>query len=89
MHPYQTTAEIACMVTHPNYRGKKRGNNLLDYIEKKGKELGLKSLFVLTTKSEHWFKEKGFSNASLDELPQARQDEYKQERSSIILSKKL
>ena len=89
LHPYQTTAEIACMVTHPDYRDQKRGINLLDYIEKKGKELGLESLFVLTTKSEHWFKEKGFSAASLDELPQERRDEYKQERSSIILRKKL
>ena len=46
-------------------------------------------LFVLTTQATHWFNERGFTDASIDALPLARQAPYNYERGSKVLIKKL
>ena len=43
--------EIACVATHPLYRGGKRASQLLEHMEKLAKKQGLKKLFVLTTQT--------------------------------------
>ncbi len=77
------------MVTHPDYRNMEKGDKLLDRLEEKGIADGLESLFVLTTKSAHWFKERDFSPINFDELPVEKKERYDLERSSIILKKNL
>lgn len=83
------SAELACVVTHPDYRKEGLGERLLVSIERKAREKGIHSLFVLTTVSEHWFREHGFAESNVDELPQQKQQLYNFQRNSKVLKKDL
>ncbi|KZX79288.1 amino-acid N-acetyltransferase, partial [Alcanivorax sp. HI0011] len=54
--PDDKTGELACVAVHPGYRKGERGAQLLAYVERRAKEQGLTSLFVLTTLTAHWFQ---------------------------------
>ena len=82
-------AELACVAVHPDYRNGERGEYLLSMIEDKARSKGLKHLFVLTTQSSHWFAEKGFFPATLNDLPVAKRQNYNQTRRSIVMIKAL
>ena len=91
LYPYPDDAmgEVACLVVHPDYQDAGHGNQLLDEVEKEAKRQELESLFVLTTQAQHWFLERGFSEASLDSLPMEKQTLYNYQRNSKILVKRL
>lgn len=82
-------AEVACVAVHPAYRKSGLGNQLLGTIELEAKKSGLEFLFILTTRTSHWFLEKGYCENSLDFLPENRQLIYKMDRQSIIMTKAL
>lgn len=88
-YPDDGIAELACLVVHPDYRTSGRGDQLLHYLERDCKSQGLRKLFVLTTQTSHWFRERGFDGCKLDELPAARRSHYDQGRRSKILIKSL
>ena len=75
LYPYEaeSVGEIACVATHPDYRGTGRARQLLDELLAEAKALSLTHVFVLTTQSTHWFLEQGFEAASLDDLPVEKQ----------------
>ncbi len=81
--------EIACIVSHPDYRGGRRGQRLLDALEQEARRLGLARVFVLTTQTAHWFVEQGFSEAARDELPGEKQALYNLQRNSKVFFKAL
>ena len=81
------SAEIACVAVHPNYRNGNRGAELLDYLEAKARSKGIHNLFVLTTRTAHWFIEQGFEPADIKTLPNARQAMYNFQRNSKIFKK--
>lgn len=83
------SAEIACVAVHPSYRKSNRGSQILHYLEEKARTLGIQQLFILTTRTAHWFLEQGFEQASVDELPNARQALYNYQRSSMVCKKPL
>ncbi len=83
------SAEIACITTHPDYRGSNRGAALLKHLEEKARLLGIEKVFVLTTQTTHWFLEQGFDEASIQQLPGEKQHLYNFQRNSKILTKKL
>jgi amino-acid N-acetyltransferase len=83
------SAEIACVAVHPSYRKSNRGSQILHYLEAKAKTLGFEQLFILTTRTAHWFLEQGFENASVDDLPNARQALYNYQRNSLVCKKSL
>ena len=85
----QLSAEIACVAVHPNYRSGDRGSELLDYLEARARNKGIKKLFVLTTRTAHWFLEQGFAPVSVDDLPKERKALYNFQRNSQVFSKKL
>jgi amino-acid N-acetyltransferase len=89
LYPFENKGELACLVTHPDYREKNRGELLLDAIEAQARQQGLKSLFVLTTHTTHWFAERGFQPVELEDLPLARQSAYNYQRNSKLLEKHL
>jgi amino-acid N-acetyltransferase len=80
-------AELACLVVHPEYRTSGRGDQLLHYLERQCIAQGLRRLFVLTTQTSHWFRERGFENCDVGDLPEARRSVYDQGRRSKILLK--
>ena len=83
------SAEIACVAVHPSYRKSNRGSQILHYLEEKARALGLQQLFILTTRTAHWFLEQGFEQASVDDLPNARQALYNYQRNSLVCKKPL
>jgi amino-acid N-acetyltransferase len=91
MYPFadEKVAEIACMAIHDNYRKEGRGDQLLASLEREAKRQGLKKLFVLTTHALHWFIERGFQEAKLDDLPVKRKELYNYQRNSKVLIKSL
>ncbi|TRX75164.1 amino-acid N-acetyltransferase [Pseudomonas mangiferae] len=82
-------AELACLAVSPSYRHGGRGDELLERIEARARALGLKTLFVLTTRTAHWFRERGFQPSSIERLPAARASLYNYQRNSQIFEKTL
>lgn len=87
--PEEQAAELACLAVSSEYRGRGFGDRLLAEAEKKGKKAGFKKLFVLTTRTEHWFEERGFVDSSPDHLPKSKQALYNYKRKSKVLQKSL
>lgn len=83
------SAEIACVAVHPAYRKSNRGSQILHFLEDKAKANGIQQLFVLTTRTAHWFLEHGFAPASVDDLPNARQALYNYQRNSMVFKKSI
>jgi len=81
--------EMACLAVDPDFRDGGRGAALLDGAVAQAKKDGLKHLFVLTTRTTHWFIERGFSLASPDDLPSVRKEMYNWKRRSKVLMKAL
>jgi amino-acid N-acetyltransferase len=88
-YPDDAIAELGCLVVHPEYRTSGRGDQLLQYLERQCNAQGLRQLFVLTTQTSHWFRERGFDSCDLNELPEARRSHYDQGRGSKLLLKPL
>ena len=82
-------AEMASVATHPEYRRSSRGDLLVKEIERQAKKQGISRLFVLTTHSIHWFRERGFEPTSIEQLPLEKQQLYNLQRRSKILMKAL
>jgi amino-acid N-acetyltransferase len=80
---------MACLAVDPDFRDGGRGAALLDGAVSQAKKDGLKHLFVLTTRTTHWFIERGFSLASPDDLPSVRKEMYNWKRRSKVLMKAL
>lgn len=81
------SAEIACVAVNPEYRKSNRGSQILHFLEEKARSEGILQLFVLTTRTAHWFIEHGFVPASVDDLPEARQALYNYQRNSLVFKK--
>lgn len=64
--PEEKIGEMACVAVHPDYRSSSRGEVLLERIAAQAKQSGLSKLFVLTTRSIHWFQERGFTPVDID-----------------------
>ncbi|HFE31830.1 MAG TPA: GNAT family N-acetyltransferase, partial [Gammaproteobacteria bacterium] len=84
-----TAAELACLAVHPDYRGQGRGDALLQYLERQAVDMGIRRLFVLSTKTSHWFRERGFAPAEPRTLPAKRQAMYNYRRNSKVFVKAL
>jgi amino-acid N-acetyltransferase len=83
------SAEIACVAVDPSYRKSNRGSQILAYLEDKARSMGIEQLFILTTRTAHWFLEHGFQTASVDDLPNMRQALYNYQRNSLVCKKPL
>ncbi|WP_445114540.1 amino-acid N-acetyltransferase [Acinetobacter sp. WZC-1] len=83
------SAEIACVAVHPGYRKSNRGSQILSFLEDKARQMGFQQLFVLTTRTAHWFLEHGFTAASVDDLPETRQALYNYQRNSLVFKKSI
>jgi amino-acid N-acetyltransferase len=87
--PDDHCGELACIVTHPDYRGGQRAQRLLQELEQEARGRGLQRVFVLSTQTAHWFLEQGFAEASRDQLPGQRQALYNLQRNSKVFFKAL
>jgi amino-acid N-acetyltransferase len=82
-------AELACLAVHPDYRNAGRGDALLAAIEERAAGMAIDSLFVLTTQTAHWFRERGFAPGELKQLPGKKKNLYNYQRNSKVYFKTL
>ncbi|WP_300474369.1 amino-acid N-acetyltransferase [uncultured Psychrobacter sp.] len=83
----ESSAEVACVAIHPDYRSGSRGADLLAFLEQQARSHGVHKLFVLTTRTAHWFVEQGFAEVDSSDLPEARREQYNNGRNSKVFQK--
>ncbi len=88
-YPEARTAEMAALTVSPQSQGQGDGEKILKRIEQRARAMGLDSIFVLTTRTMHWFLKRGFVQADPDWLPEARKRKYSWDRRSMVFVKKL
>jgi len=88
-YPEAHTAEMAALTVSPNVQGQGDGEKILKRIEQRARGAGFESIFVLTTRTMHWFIKRGFKQVDPDWLPEARKRKYNWDRRSQVLVKKL
>ncbi|KAL2962632.1 hypothetical protein AAZX31_17G155200 [Glycine max] len=81
--------EVAAIAVSPDCRGQGQGDKLLDYIEKKASSIGFEMLFLLTTRTADWFVRRGFSECSIDYIPEKKRKTINLSRKSKYYMKKL
>ncbi len=88
-YPEARTGEMAALTVSPVSQGQGDGERILKRVEQRARAMGLESIFVLTTRTMHWFIKRGFQNVDPDWLPEARKRKYNWDRRSQVLVKKL
>jgi amino-acid N-acetyltransferase len=88
-YPEAGTAELAALTISPHVQGQGDGERILKRVEQRAKAMGVRSLFVLTTRTMHWFIKRGFQQVDPDWLPDARKRKYNWDRRSQVLVKNL
>jgi amino-acid N-acetyltransferase len=91
LHPFleEQMAEMACLIVHPEWQGSGEGEILLRHAESRARALGCKRLFVLTTRTSHWFMKRGFVQGGVTDLPREKQHNYNRSRNSLVFIKRL
>ncbi len=88
-YPEAGTAEMAALTISPQVQSQGDGERILKRVEQRAKAMGLKSIFVLTTRTMHWFIKRGFVQGEPEKLPEARKRKYNWDRRSQVLFKTL
>jgi len=88
-YPEARTGEMAALTVSAQVQGQGDGERILKRIEQRAKSMGLDSIFVLSTRTMHWFIKRGFVQVDPDHLPEARKRKYNWDRRSMVLVKKL
>lgn len=93
LHVYATEnlGELACLYVSAAHENQGIGQKLIQFVEGRARELGLRALLTLSTQAFTYFQSKaGFEETTPDDLPSARRDKYEQSgRHSKILVKTL
>lgn len=88
-YPEARTGEMAALTVSPQVQGQGDGDKILKHVEHRARTMGLDSIFVLTTRTMHWFIKRGFVQVDPDWLPEARKRKYNWDRRSQVFVKKL
>lgn len=88
-YPEAKTGEMAALTVSPQVQSQGDGERVLKRIEQRAKLAGLDSIFVLSTRTVHWFLKRGFVLVDAEWLPEARKRKYNWDRKSQILVKKI
>ena len=79
-YPEARTGEMAALTVLPHVQGQGDGERMLKRIEQRARAAGLESIFVLTTRTRHWFEKRGFQLVDPDSLPEARKRKHNWDR---------
>ncbi|MDD4868066.1 MAG: amino-acid N-acetyltransferase [Mycobacterium sp.] len=85
--PDEAAAELACLAVDPAYRDHGYGEAVLKHMIGIAKMQKLAKLFVLTTRTAHWFIERGFAASDISELPAQKKSLYNYQRRSKVFVK--
>jgi amino-acid N-acetyltransferase len=86
-YPEAATGEMAALTVSDSVQGQGDGERILKRVEQRAKAMGLSSIFVLTTRTMHWFIKRGFAVVDPEWLPEARKRKYNWDRRSQVLVK--
>lgn len=81
------SAEVACVAVDPDYRNTGRGRQLLEWLEQRAAAEGIGQLFLLSTRTMHWFREYGYEPGNVETLPAPRQAMFNWQRNSKVFVK--
>jgi len=70
--PDEAAAELAGLAVEKQNRDRGYGEAILNHMISVAKSEGMKKLFVLTTRTAHWFIERGFVESDVSALPHRR-----------------
>ena len=87
--PDEASAELACLAVDAQYRDHGYGEAVLNHMVSVAKSQGMKKLFVLTTRTAHWFLERGFVEAEVTALPAQKKTLYNYQRRSKVFVRKI
>lgn len=79
--------EMSCVAVSSALHGEGIGNALLSYCLRRAFAKGIKSLFVLTTRTQGWFIDRGFKEVGPENLPPAKLKAYDYSRNSKVFFK--
>ncbi|MEO7243012.1 MAG: amino-acid N-acetyltransferase [Variovorax sp.] len=88
-YPEARSGEMAALTVSPQSQAQGDGERILKRIEQRARAMGIESIFVLTTRTMHWFIKRGFAPVEPEWLPEARKRKYNVDRKSRVLVKKL
>jgi amino-acid N-acetyltransferase len=93
LHVYeeQQKGELAYLYVNPSHENQGIGRKLVQFVEAKARELGLKEIITLSTQAFTFFQSKGgYVEGTPDDLPATRRDRYNSSgRNSKVLIKQL
>ena len=91
IYPKEKAGELACLHVAKAYENQGYGRILTAFVEDLARKKGVKTLFALSTQAVSFFQQKaGFSEAALDDLPEARRERLvASKRNSRVLKKRL
>jgi amino-acid N-acetyltransferase len=91
LYPEQNRGELACLYVSTAHENQGIGRKLIQFVEKRARELGVDDLLVLSTQAFSYFQSQGgFVEGTPDDLPPARRERYEQSgRRSKVLIKRL
>lgn len=87
--PHEASAELACLAVDAQCRDRGYGEAILNHMSSLAKSQKMKRLFVLTTRTAHWFVEREFKEAEVDQLPKEKKALYNYQRRSKVFVKNL
>jgi amino-acid N-acetyltransferase len=87
--PDEAAAELACLAVDAQYRDRGYGEAILKHMIVTAQAQGLKKLFVLTTRTAHWFVERGFGETDVSALPAQKKSLYNWQRKSKVFVRKI
>ena len=91
VYPAENQGELASLYVSASHENQGIGRKLIQFVENRARELGLRELLALSTQAFTYFQSKaGFAEGTPDDLPPARREKYEQSgRNSKVLVKKL
>ena len=93
LHVYreENKGELACLYVSPSHENQGIGRKLIQFVENRARELGLRELLALSTQAFTYFQSKAkFVEGTADDLPPVRREQYHQSaRNSKVLLKRL
>jgi amino-acid N-acetyltransferase len=87
--PDEAAAELAALAVEPQNRDHGYGEAILNHMIAIAKGQGMKKLFVLTTRTAHWFLERGFAESDVSALPEHKKSLYNYQRRSKVFMRKI
>jgi amino-acid N-acetyltransferase len=87
--PDEAAAELAALAVEKQNRNHGYGEAILNHMISVAKSQDIKKLFVLTTRTAHWFIERGFVESDVSALPSQKKLLYNFQRKSKVFMRKI